>query len=372
MAISKLDDKVILAGTDDGQLHITRNGGTSWTSIRENIKDVPEGIWVSRVEASMHVPGRAYVTFDGHRSDHNAPYVFVTENYGKSWKPMMGALPADMVIRVVREDPVNPELLYIGTETGIWLSIDRGDSWFRFMPNMPTVSVNDIAIHPRDHALVAASHGRSLFVMDNINALQQLNDEVLESDFHLFEQPLATLWENVSRGGQRGHFLYAGENPDVIRPVSSIPRARFEVDIPIYYFAGNKDSIELTLEISNDSGVFTKTINTGPGLNKLMWNRVFNPQPYSADEQEQVETAFAKLDTARSYFRRSLKRFQNAGDSIAVKRKLVSDLISFLNVDSSLGIIKANAGTYQVSLIYGDIRKTQRLIIRPDPLLNEE
>jgi photosystem II stability/assembly factor-like uncharacterized protein len=372
MAISKLDEKVIWAGTDDGQLHITRNGGTSWTSIRERIKDVPEGLWVSRVEASSRVPGRAYATFDGHRSDHNAPYVLVTENYGKSWKPLMGTLPPDMVIRVVREDPVNPELLYIGTETGIWLSINRGDSWFRFMPNMPTVSVYDIAIHPRDHALVAASHGRSLFVMDNINALQQLNDEVLESDFHLFEQPQATLWENVSRGGQRGHFLYAGENPDVIRPVSSIPRARFEVDVPIYYFAGNKDSIELTLEISNDSGVYTKTINTGPGLNKLMWNRVFTPQPYSADEQEQVETAFAKLDTARSYFRRNLKRFQNAGDSIAVKRILVSDLISFLNVDPSLGIIKANAGTYQVSLIYGDIRKTQQLIIRQDPLLNEE
>jgi hypothetical protein len=237
---------------------------------------------------------------------------------------------------------------------------------------MPTVSVYDIAIHPRDHALVAGSHGRSLFVMDNIHALQQLNDEVLESDIHLFEQPMATLWENVSRGGQRGHFLYAGENPDVIRPVSSIPRARFEVDVPVYYFVGTKDSIELTLEISSEADVFTQSFTSGPGLNKLMWNREFSPKPYSADEQQQLETAFAKLDTGRNFFRRSLLRFQNAGDSIAVKRKLVTDLIDFLKVDSSLGLIKAGAGTYKVSLIYGDIRKTQQLIIRQDPLLDEE
>jgi photosystem II stability/assembly factor-like uncharacterized protein len=372
MAISSLDEKVIWAGTDDGQLHISRDGGRSWTSIREKIKEVPEGLWVSQVEASSHVAGRAYLTFDGHRSDHNAPYILVTENYGKSWKPLMGSLPADMVIRVVREDLVNPELLFIGTETGIWASIDRGDSWFRFMPNMPTVSVYDIAIHPRDHALVAGSHGRSLFVMDNIHALQQLNDEVLESDFHLFEQPLATLWENVSRGGQRGHFLYGGENPEVIRPVSSIPRARFEVDVPIYYFVGTNDSIELTMEISNDSDVFTKSFKSGPGLNKLMWQRAFDAKPYSADEQKQVETAFARLDTARSVFKSSMIRFQNAGDSSAVKRKLVSDLISFLNVDPSLGLIKSGTGIYQVTLIYGDIRKTQELIIRQDPLLDKE
>jgi len=135
---------------------------------------------------------------------------------------------------------------------------------------------------------------------------------------------------------------------------------------------GNKDSIELTIEISNDADVFTQSFKSGPGLNKLMWNREFTPQSYSADEQEQVESAFAKLDTARNFFRRSLKRFQKAGDSIAVKRKLVTDLIDFLNVDPSLGLQKAEPGTFQVSLVYGDNRKIQQLIIRQDPLLDEE
>ena len=376
MSISTLDEQVIWAGTDDGLLYISRDGGINWTSIRENIKTVPEGLWVSRVEASLHVPGRVYVTFDGHRSDKNAPYLFVTENYGKSWKPLMGSLPADMVIRVIREDLVNPDLLYIGTETGIWISIDRGESWFRFMRNMPTVSVYDIAIHPRDHALVAGSHGRSLFVMDNIHALQQLNAAVLASDFHLFEQPVATIWENVSRGGQRGHFLYAGDNPDVIRPVSSIPRARFEVDVPLYFYAGKEDSVDLTIEISNGSDLFTKSFKSGPGVNKFVWNREFDPNPYNVDQQTQLEAAIAELDTTRNSLRRMFNRFHNAGDSIDVKRRLVTNLISiggnFLDLDPLMGITKAEPGSYQVTLVYGDQRKTQALIIRQDPLMKEE
>jgi len=103
-----------------------------------------------------------------------------------------------------------------------------------------------------------------------------------------------------------------------------------------------------------------------------MWNREFDAKPYTSDEEKQVEAAFAKLDTTRGFLRRSYTRFQYAGDSIAVKRKLVSDLYSFLNIDPSLGLVKANAGTYQVSLVYGDIRRTQPLIIREDPLLKEK
>jgi hypothetical protein len=103
-----------------------------------------------------------------------------------------------------------------------------------------------------------------------------------------------------------------------------------------------------------------------------MWNREFDPKPYTADEQILVESAFAKLDTARSFFRRSFNRFSHAGDSIAVKRKLVSDLVDFLNVDPALGLQKAEPGTFQISLVYGDNRKTQQLIIRQDPLLDEE
>ena len=372
MAISQREENVIWVGTDDGQLHVTRNGGKLWKSIRENISEVPSGLWVSRVEASSHRDGRAYVSFDGHRSDHNAPYLFVTENYGRTWRSLTKALPAGMVIRVVREDPVNPDLLYIGTETGVWITLDRGQSWFRFMPGMPTVSIYDLAIHPRDHALIAGSHGRSLFVMDNIQALQQLNPTVLDLDIHLFDQPKTTLWENVSRGGQRGHFWYAGKNPDIIRPVSSLPRARFEVDVPIYYFVGVQDSVDLTLEIANNQDTATHTFKTGRGLHKFIWNREFDPAPYSAEEQTLLHEAFQKLDTTRNSLRTALERFRQAGDSILVQRRIVSQLADLLGVDPALGIEKAEAGDFRVSLIYGNLRKTKTLKAREDPILKEE
>lgn len=372
MAISEQDEAVIWAGTDDGRLHLTRNGGRQWRSVRENIGDVPDGIWVSRVEASSHRPGRAYVSFDGHRSDHNAPWLLVTENYGRTWRSLTKGLPADMVIRVVREDPVNPNLLYIGTETGVWVTLNRGENWFPFMSGMPTVSIYDLAVHPRDHALIAGSHGRSLFVMDNIHALQQLDPTVLDADLHLFDQPVATLWENVSRGGQRGHFWYGGENPDIIRPVSSIPRARFEVDVPVYYFVGTTDSVELKLEISGDKGTATHNIRSGPGLHKFLWNKEFDPNPYTTEEKTQLQQAFQRLDTARNSLRMVMERFRQAGDSIAVQRRIVTSLINLLEVDPALGIQKAEAGDFQVSLVYGDLRKTKSLRIREDPLLRKE
>ncbi len=372
MAISDLNEDIIWIGTDDGQMHISRDGGGNWKSIRENLKDVPDGLWISRIESSSTKEGRAYASIDGHRSDQNAPYLFVTENFGKSWKQLTAGLPKDMVIRVVREDPVNTNLLYIGTETGLWISLDRGESWSPFMNGMPTVSVYDIAIHPRDRALIAGSHGRSLFVMDNIHALQQLNEDVMGSDIHLFEQPVATIWENVSRGGQRGHFWYGGDNPDIIRPTSSIPRARFEVDAPIYYFIGGKDSVTVKLEVNGGNEMFNKELKAPAGLNKFNWNREFDARPLSEEERDMVEKAMLELDTARGIVRRNYERFMNAGDTASIQRRVVSDFMNWLGVDESLGIQKAKAGEYQVTLIYGDQRKTQSLVIREDPLLKEE
>ena len=208
--------------------------------------------------------------------------------------------------------------------------------------------------------------------MDNIQALQQLNSAVLDSDIHLFEQPVATIWENVSRGGQRGHFWYGGENPDIIRPVSSIPRARFEVDVPIYYFVGTGDSIEVKIEIKGVKDTANQLIKTGPGLHKFIWNREYDVDPYTSEDKVLLENAFLKLDTARSRIRNEVERFRNAGDSIVVQRRIVTGLINLLDVDPALGIQKAEPGNYQVSISYGDRKKTKSLIIREDPILKEE
>lgn len=372
LAIDPKDENLMWVGTDDGQLHVSKNGGGKWNSIRKNIEGVPDGLWTSRLVASSHQSGRAYVTYDGHRTDHNAPYILTTDDYGKSWKPLMNSLPNDLVIRTVIEDPVNPDLLFIGCETGVWATLTRGESWFKFMPNMPTVSVYDLAIHPRDRDLIAGSHGRGLFVMDDIHALQQLNDNVLESSFHLFEQPTATIWENVSRGGQRGHFWYAGENPDYIRNTSSLARARFEVDVPIYYYIGGEDSVSVSMTIKNASNQMKTTFKVAPGLNKYLWDRSFEAKPYDKEEQKLVDDVYAKLDTTNSMVRAQVKMYQENRDSVALVRRMVTTWNDYFQLDPSLGVQQADAGTYQVELMVGDQRKTQALVIREDPLLKEE
>ena len=372
LAVSKLDEDIIWAGTDDGLVHITRDAGETWKPLRDNISGAPDGLWISRIEASSHDKGRAYLSMDGHRSDHNAPYLFVTENYGKSWKSLTESIPDTEVIRVVREDPVNPDLLYIGTETGVWVSVDRGEHWSRFMNGMPTVSVYDLAIHPRDGSLVAGSHGRSLFVLDHTHPLQQLDNKVKQSEIHLFDQPVATVWENVSRGGQRGHFWFAGENPDVIRPVSSIPRARFEVDAPVYYWVGGEDSVTVEIKITGSKGEFNAQQKSAPGINKFLWNRQFDPVEYSEEEEQVILQAFVEMDTLRGSVDRRYRSFIAAGDTIQLKREIVSEVVDWFGLDPSLGIQLAEPGSYPITIRLDDKEYTKNLMIRRDPILKED
>lgn len=371
MSISPTDENLIWVGTDDGLVHVTTDGGKTWANVSANLAGDSDGLWISRIEVSSHQNGRAYLTKDGHRSDHNAPYVFVTDDFGKTWKALASNLPQSEVVRVIREDYVNADLLYIGTETGVWFSLDRGDSWSRLMNGMPTVSVYDLAIHPRDQSLVAGSHGRSLFVLDHTHSLQQLNEEVMASDAHLFDQPEATIWENVSRGGQRGHFWYAGENPDVIRPTSTLPRAEFEVDVPIYFWVGGEDSTTVSLAVSQGEDVFDVELKAAPGVNKFLWDRQFNPVNYSPEEEQMIQEAFESQETLDSFIRRRYQDYKDAGDSIEEKRRVVSRVASQLGLDPRLAIVYANAGEYQVTLSVGNAVQSKSLTIRKDPLVAE-
>lgn len=372
LAVSALNEYLIWVGTDDGQVHVTRDGGSKWISVRKKLKNVPEGIWVSRIESSSHKEGRAYISFDGHRTDLNKPFLYVTENFGKSWKSIISNLPENEVIRVVREDPVNENLLYIGTETGVWASLDRGNSWFRLNNNMPTVSVYDLAIHPRDHALIAGSHGRGIFIMDDIQPLQQLSEEIINADFHLFDQPTATLWENVSRGGQRGHFWFAGENPDIIRPTSSIPRARFEVDVPIYFYIGGNDSASVKLSVNNGTQSFAKEMKVKNGINRFIWNREFDLTPYTSEEEKRIIDAFLAADTSQNFIKRRFVQFQEAGDTIEIKRRIIESIGEFIGLEPSLGIPKVWKGEYNITLELNGRIKEKELVIREDPLIKED
>ncbi|MEE2886634.1 MAG: hypothetical protein VX951_04310 [Planctomycetota bacterium] len=161
LAESPRQEGLIYAGTEGGSLHITKNGGTKWVEVTAG-KNLPDK-WVSRVIASRHVTSRVYLSHTGFREDDFEKYIFVSENFGKTWRSIAGNLPAES-INVVREDPQNPEILYVGTDLGVYASTDRGRRWHSICGNLPTTPVHDLVIHPREREIIVATHGRSIFV----------------------------------------------------------------------------------------------------------------------------------------------------------------------------------------------------------------
>jgi len=183
---------VIWVGTDDGNVQVTRNGGASWADVTANIEGLPPFSWVSRVEASRVDPATAYATFDRHRSNDRRPYVYKTTDYGESWTSLANNLPEFGYLHVIREDPRNPDVLYLGSEFGVWASINGGDSWFSIRgANFPPVGVRDIVVHPRDNDLVVGTHGRSIWILDDVTPIQELAEAVADGAY-LFEPPQAT------------------------------------------------------------------------------------------------------------------------------------------------------------------------------------
>jgi hypothetical protein len=206
--------QVLWVGTDDGNLHVTRDGGANWKNVAEKVPGVPKGTYVSRVIASHHADGTAYVTFDGHRMNDFGIYVFMTADFGETWKDISSNLPRNNgIVNVIREHPKNADLLFVGTEYGAFASFDRGASWTRIKMGMPTVPVDDILIHPRDNDLIFGTHGRSIWVLDDITPLEQFNAKVMDADLFLFDIRPATTWRMWNHKGSTGHKIFLGQNP---------------------------------------------------------------------------------------------------------------------------------------------------------------
>jgi photosystem II stability/assembly factor-like uncharacterized protein len=218
---SPVDDAIIWVGTDDGNVQVTRDGGATWTNTVATMRladgsALPDTIWVSRVTPSHHDRATAYVTFDNHRMGDMRPYVFRTRDFGATWEDLTANLPTEtpgLGIHLLVEDHHNPNLLFLGTEFGVWYSIDGGARWTPFMNGLPRVAAYDLLIHPRDNDLVAGTHGRSIWIADDISPLQQLTPEIMAVPLHAFENPVATKWAGapVSEGARS--INYRGQNP---------------------------------------------------------------------------------------------------------------------------------------------------------------
>ena len=205
---------VLYAGTDDGRFRVSRNGGATWEDQQGRFPGLPAGSWFAGVEPSRHADGTAYVAVDNHRSDDFHNYVYRTTDYGRTWTPITGDLPADRVARTVREDPRNATLLYLASELGAFVSPNLGVNWVPLRSaNMPTMPFNDLQIHPRDNTLVLASHARGIWILDQVNALQELTPVVAAKPSHLFSIQPAYQMRTTNLRPHAGDMLFRGENP---------------------------------------------------------------------------------------------------------------------------------------------------------------
>jgi photosystem II stability/assembly factor-like uncharacterized protein len=208
IAPSPVERNVIWTGTDDGRVHVTRDGGANWTSVEGNLKGVPANTWVPEIKASRHGAGTAFLVLDDHRRSNWTPYVYRTTDYGKTWTSLVTKNLQGYALSI-EQDPVDPDLLFLGTEFGLWVSTDAGKSWMKWKHGFPTVSVQGLVVHPRDHDLVIGTHGRAAYVLDDIRPLRSVSAETLAKPLHFFAVPDAQAYTTRQKEG--GRFLGDGE-----------------------------------------------------------------------------------------------------------------------------------------------------------------
>jgi photosystem II stability/assembly factor-like uncharacterized protein len=273
---------LIWCGTDDGHLQLTRDGGKTWTNVVRRIPGLPKNTWCSRVEASHFAASAAYASFDGHRTDDDATYLYKTTDFGQTWTSIRGNLPFGWV-HVIRQDDRNPNFLLVGMEFGVFATLDGGQTWFSLQNNLPTVAVHDLAIHPVRRDLIIGTHGMGIYILDDITALQEMDEKVLASEAHLFSlRPvtqfiIGNLRENYSRPP------FIGNNP----PYGLILTAHF----------ASKPKTKPLVRIQNDQGeeVYKAELPTTQGLHRLNWNLQFLPRTEKGEKPVVSGPVFSAL-----------------------------------------------------------------------------
>lgn len=268
---SPLIPGVIWIGTDDGNVQLTKDGGANWIKLNDNITDNPL-YWVSRVHASPHDPGTAFVSYTGYRRDDFRPFVYKTTDYGRTWISIASNLP-DAPVNVIKQDYKNPNLLFVGTEFNVYVSIDGGKSWLLMKGDMPTQPVHDLLIHPRENDLVVATHGRGIFITD-ITVFQELNPDVLAKDVHFFDIESKIRWINP-RDMNSSSANFGGE---------SEPEG-----IVINYYLKNKvdDNVKIAI-YQGDLLINELTGKKDAGWNSVLW-RMDKRRERSEEEQKRIK-----------------------------------------------------------------------------------
>ncbi len=328
---SPLEPGLIWAGTNDGLLHVTRDAGQTWTNLTDNIPNLPPWGTISNIEASRYDAGTAYVTVDFHQMNNRDPFVYKTTDYGQSWGSISSDIPRSVFSYVhwVHEDPVRQGLLYLGTENAIYVSFNDGQTWLPLQNNLPHAPVHDVVVQEHFNDLVIATYGRGFWIMDDITPLQQLTDDVLASDAHLF----------VPRPAYRMHSVSGG------------PRAN--ATAYINYYLKNSPDGRVQITILDDEGQTVDTLRgtKSRGINRVAWNLRYEP----------AQQAKLRTKPPGNPHVVEEKRFRTTWE-----REGWYPILSWGTGGGFQGIMVA-PGTYTVKLTVGDREYTQELVVRKDP-----
>jgi photosystem II stability/assembly factor-like uncharacterized protein len=265
IAESPKDPNIIWVGTDDGNLQLTRDGGKTWKNLIANVPGVPKFTQVSSIEASRYSPGTAYVTFDGHMLGDEKTYVFKTSDFGVTWASIMTS-DIKGYSHIIREDTVKPDLLFVGTEVGLFLTVDGGKQWAQFTGGLPNVAVRDLAIQRRDDALIIATHGRGLYIVDDITPIRQITPAVLESKITILDNKPSPV--RLPSGAQSfgGNDEFVGQNPQEVAWIT-------------YYLKERHVIGEFSIEIYDSDGQLVTKLAPGTrrGINRVAWPMRMKP-----------------------------------------------------------------------------------------------
>ena len=268
IAESEVEPGVIWVGTDDGNVQITRDDGANWTNVRDRVPGLPAETWIGNIEASSTEAGTAFMAVDNHRLDDFTPHLYETSDYGQSWRDISAGLPRDDYVKVVRQHPSNPGLLFVGMDRGIFASWDRGDTWVDIRGNLPRVSVRGIRIQRQYNDLVIGTHGRGAWILDDIQPMVELT-EATGQDAHLFDIRMATEWEMWGRTSNFGQSRFAGDNPD---PGAWI---HFHLSEDAAETAGSSIDVRIT----DSGGALVREFQhrgVSPGVNRAIWDLRWN------------------------------------------------------------------------------------------------
>ncbi|MGJ8662118.1 MAG: WD40/YVTN/BNR-like repeat-containing protein [Marinicella sp.] len=258
IAESSLDGELLWVGSDDGVIHVSQNGGKSWQNVGKNIKGVAKGTWVSRITTSAHNKGTAFVTFDGHRTGDMQTHAYRTDDFGKSWSK----LNTDNLgyAWVLKQDTVNPDLLFLGTEFGLYLSLDGGDKWARFKENLPKVAVHDLVIHPTEHDVILATHGRGVYIIDDISPLRALTQDNLSENVVMLPSRPSVMVEGGALQSFSGGDDFIGANPSNVAVISYYLKKR-------HMFGDMK----INILDENDQLITSLVAGKRRGINRVDW-----------------------------------------------------------------------------------------------------